>query len=153
MARILLLCVLSSAFVEAQVDLKPQPWHRWSNVAALPPGTEVKVKTAGPAGVWKGTLARVEDRSLLLVLAGGTQKEIGIAQVRQVSRVRKAVTYAPLIGAVAGALVMTLLASRQGSDFTGAGVAGFAGIGAGIGAAGGMGVRAFAGSALVFRAP
>lgn len=124
---------------------------QWSNVVNLPPGTEVRMTTVPPVKRWKGTLVRADAASISFKQANGQESRIALAEVREVRRVRRSVKYAPLVGAVAGAMVTTILTSRQGSDLTAAGVVLWAGIGAGIGAAGGAGVRAAASNVVVFR--
>ncbi|MCP5114687.1 MAG: hypothetical protein GY953_27985, partial [bacterium] len=80
-------------------------------------------------------------------------QEVPKDQVRKVTAKRGKVRYAPLIGAAGGALTMTYLTTRRGSDFTGEGVAIYAGIGAAIGAGIGGLVRKLGGWATIYRAP
>ena len=132
---------------------QPKPMHDWSKVAALEAGTEIRVKTTTTAGAWKGALARVDSQSVSLSLEHGKQKQIHFSEVQEVSRVRKSAKYAPLIGGLGGALVMTLFTARNGNDLSGRGVALFIGGGAGVGALAGTGVGAALRTSVVFRRP
>ncbi|MGE5645515.1 MAG: hypothetical protein ACM336_06960 [Acidobacteriota bacterium] len=136
------LCILA-----AGQDLCAQAWQ--TAAPRLHPGVRIRIEKTDSTKT-KGTVAAVGSDTLSIERKGGAET-ITVAGIRKIwirrGRLR---SYAPLMGAAAGAGTLGAIASRPSMDFTGKGVALFAGIGAGAGALIGWVIRADAKDELVY---
>jgi len=139
------------AAAEAQVT-RPEPWRDWSNLSQLQSGRTVRIETTQPERKLRCRFVS-SDQSGITVEHGGKSETIARANVRKVQAERGPMRYAPLIGAAAGGAVFAAVLAKSGLDIVPSGKALFAGVGAGIGALGGLGIRALGRYSLIYEAP
>ena len=145
------LCLVS-AQMNAQEEAVSRR-HDWNRVSVLQSGRKVTVVPhPGMGKKVKGAFVSAGPEAITLRTKDGQEQTVPKDQVQKVTADRKSVQYAPLIGAVGGAVIMAILL-RGPHDLVASGVALFIGIGAGIGCGVGWIVRAVAGDTLIYRAP
>ncbi|MCP5118847.1 MAG: hypothetical protein GY953_49170, partial [bacterium] len=90
----------------------------WARVQGLRAGRRISIRTQDGARI-KGTFVSASTGSIVIRNKRDVVQEIPKDQVRQVTAKRPKVRYAPLIGAARGALTLTYLTTRRGSDLVG----------------------------------
>jgi hypothetical protein len=148
----LLLLTIGFALIGQLLNAQTDPWRNWS-LTRLTPGRELTIETFQPKRKLKGVFVGKDADAITLQLKSGPSEAIARQDIRKVTAKRRSYDYAPLIGAAAGATTLGAIASRPRMDLTATGVAMFACIGAGIGAAIGLAVRAAGNDELIYQAP
>ena len=123
----------------------------WSRVQSLPHDRHVVVKPfEGSGEKVNGRLVRVDDRSITIQTRVG-EVEVTRASVRVVAVRDRTRHNAPWIGAAIGFGVLAAITAGTGDLDQPAAALAFGAAGAGLGALGGLTVRALAGHAVVYR--
>lgn len=148
----LLASIVCCAAVAQLLTAQSDPWRHWY-LDKLQPGRQVTAETLPPKRTVKGTFIGRDDDAITMRLKSGASESISRQAIGKLTAKRNAYKYAPLIGAVAGATTLGVIASRPRMDFTGTAVAAFAAVGAGIGALAGWAVKAVGDDELIYQAP
>ncbi len=129
-----------------------EAWHDWRRVQALQPGQKVVVKSfKGMDPKVVGTYVSSDADSFIVRRENGLTVTIPKDQIRQVVWKRR-IRHAVKIGAAAGFAIMAGLTLGENDLIQPAGTLIFGGGGAGLGALGGLAVRAVRGTYIVYRA-
>lgn len=145
----LLACTICASAAEQP---EGNPFEDWSRVMSLTPGRTVKVQPFRGAGAKaKGALVRADARSIV-VLTEHREVQVLREDIRRVRMRRRGFGHAPWFGALAGFAVLALAASSV-DDFAQPSASwAFGGLGAGLGALGGVAVREVGQGNLIYKA-
>lgn len=144
-SRWTLICVTILALLSHPFPLLAQQSNDWAAVKGLGNGQEVRVETKAGKKI-DGTLGSVSDDNIQIVTKAKTE-DVAFADVKKVHRVGNGsrgtgIAIGAAIGAGVGAAIGGgALAATGGSDDTGAVIAPFIAVGAGLGALAGAFVR------------
>lgn len=147
-----IVCCLIAVSASMAAQTPSTPLTDWNNLGRLVPGRDVTVHLSSPKSKVKGAFVSYSEDAVAVRLKNGVSQTLGKVTVRKISASRGRARTSVLIGAAAGAIVMTTLSVREG-DFNAFGYVVFAGGGAGIGALFGYLGHAIGGSELIYESP